>query len=103
MFRAALQMPLSWRNYIGFRGIRIVILNKPIPENVIRKMEVEYLIISGSPKVKLKRLMQHFSPGLVILDASNPHWKVKAWMKEAHGLGIQCYSVSVSGAFTKEF
>jgi hypothetical protein len=39
----------------------------------------------------------------VILDASNPLWKVKAWIKEAHGLGVRCYSVSVSGAFREEF
>ena len=90
-------------SYIGFRGKRIVILNKPIPEKVVRKMAVDYLIISGSPKVKLRDLMKHFSPGLVILDSSNPPWKVKVWMMEAHGLGIRCYSVSVSGAFREEF
>ncbi len=90
-------------NYIGFRGKRIAIIEKSVPEKVIRKMAVDYLIISGSPKVKLRDLMKHFSPGLVILDASNPSWKVKAWMMEAHGLGIRCYSVSVSGAFREEF
>ncbi|TRZ66731.1 ComEC/Rec2 family competence protein, partial [bacterium] len=90
-------------NYIGFRGKRIAIISKPVPEKVVRKLEVEYLIISGSPKLKLKELMKHFKPGLVILDSSNPPWKVKAWMMEAHGLGIRCYSVSVSGAFREEF
>ena len=90
-------------NYIGFRGKRIVILEKPIPEKAVLKMEVDYLILSGSPKVKLRDLMKHFSLGLVILDASNPPWKVKTWMKEAHGLGVRCYSVSVSGAFREEF
>jgi competence protein ComEC len=90
-------------NYIGFHGKRIVIVNKPVPAKTNLKMEVDYLIISGSPKVKLKELMKHFRSGLVILDASNPPWKVKAWMKEAHGLGVRCYSVSVSGAFREEF
>ena len=90
-------------NYIGFRGKRIAIIEKSVPEKAVRKMAVDYLIISGSPKVKLRDLMKHFSPGLVILDASNPSWKVKAWMMEAHGLGIRCYSVSVSGAFREEF
>jgi competence protein ComEC len=90
-------------NYIGFRGKRIAIIRKPIPEKVIRKLEVDYLIISGSPKVKLKGLMQHFKPGWIILDPSNPSWKVKSWIKEAHGLGIRCYSVTASGAFTEEF
>jgi competence protein ComEC len=90
-------------NYIGFRGKRIVIISKPIPEKVVQKLEVEYLIISGNPKLKLERLIQHFKPGLVIIDSSNPLWKVKAWMMEAHGLGIRCYSVSVSGALREKF
>jgi competence protein ComEC len=90
-------------NFISFRGKKIVILDKTIPEKVVRKINVDYLIVSGSPKVKLRDMMKHFNPGLVILDASNPSWKVKAWMKEAHGLGVRCYSVSVSGAFREEF
>jgi len=66
-------------------------------------MNVDYLIVSGSPKVKLRDIMKHLRPGLVILDASNPPWKVKAWIKEANGLGVRCYSVSLSGAFREAF
>jgi competence protein ComEC len=90
-------------SWIGFLGKRIVILDKPVSAKVMQKINVDYLIISGSPKVRLKDLMRHFRPGMVILDASNPPWKVKAWMKEAHWLGVRCHSVSVSGAFREEF
>jgi competence protein ComEC len=90
-------------NYIGFQGKRIAIVEKSISDYVNLKIKVDYLIISGSPKIRMKELMKHFSPGLVIFDDSNPMWKVNAWIKEAHGLGVKCYSVSVSGAFREEF
>jgi competence protein ComEC len=90
-------------NYIGFRGKRIVILNKSIPLQAVRKLEVDYLIVTRNPKIKMKDLLRNFKPGLVILDASVPLWKVKEWMKEAHWLGIRCYSISISGAFTVAF
>jgi hypothetical protein len=90
-------------NYITFRGKRIVIVNKPVSGKVVLKLDVDYLIVSGNPRVRLKELMTHFKTGKVILDASNPPWSIKAWMKEAHWLGLQCYSVSVSGAFREEF
>jgi competence protein ComEC len=90
-------------NYIGFQGKRIAILDKAIPEKGNLKLSVDYLIISGSPKIKMEDVMKHFFPGLVILDSSIPPWKVRTWMKEAHGLGVRCYSVSVSGAFREEF
>jgi competence protein ComEC len=80
-----------------------VIVNKPVSGKVVLKLDVDYLIVSGNPRVRLKELMTHFKTGKVILDASNPPWSIKAWMKEAHWLGLQCYSVSVSGAFREEF
>jgi len=90
-------------NYFGFRGKRIAIVGKPIPGKVNLKMKVDYLILSGGPKVRMKEIMKHFTAGLVIFDTSNPVWKVKAWIKEAHGLGVKCYSVSASGALREEF
>jgi competence protein ComEC len=90
-------------NYIGFHGKKIVILNRSVPKKPNLKMEVDYLIISESPKSKLKDILKHFKPGVIIFDASNPSWKVKAWIKEAHFLGIRYYDVADSGAFREEF
>ncbi len=90
-------------NFIGFGGKRIVIIDQKSKDNSELVLGVDYLIISGNPKSDLKDILKHFRPGIVILDASNALWKVKEWMKEAHWLGVHCYSVSVSGAFTDEF
>jgi competence protein ComEC len=88
---------------IGFQGKRIVILNKPLSRRYTGRMKVDYLVVSGGPWTTLKDMISHFLPGTVILDSSNPPWKVKAWLKEAHGLGVRCHAVSVAGAFTEKF
>ena len=90
-------------NFINFGNKRIVIINNKIPGNTDFKLNVDYLIITGNLKFSLKEVTKHFKPGLIIFDASNSQRKVKEWMKEAHGSGLPCYSVSVSGAFTSEF
>jgi competence protein ComEC len=84
---------------ISFNGKKIAILTKKIPGTVLRKLKVDYLIISGNPKSDLKDILRNFNPSFVIFDSSNPQWKVKEWMKEAHNLHVQSYSVSISGAF----
>jgi competence protein ComEC len=90
-------------NFIGFGGKRIVILDQKIRDNSNLVLGVDYLIVSGNPGSDLKDILRHFKPGIVILDASNAPWKVKKWIKEAHWLGVHCYSVSASGAFTDKF
>jgi hypothetical protein len=64
---------------------------------------VDYLIISGNPRLDLEGIVKQFKPGIVIFDASVSPWNVKKWIKEAHWLGLHCYSVSISGAFTVKF
>jgi hypothetical protein len=88
---------------IGFQGKRIVILNKPLSRRFTGRMKVDYLVVSGGPGTDLKDVVSHLIPGIVILDSSNPPWKVKAWMKEAHWLGVHCHAVTVSGAFADTF
>lgn len=90
-------------NFIGFGGKRIVIIDQKIKNNSNLILGVDYLIISGNPRSDLQDILKHFRPGIVILDASNAPWNVKKWMKEAHWLGVHCYSVSLSGSFTDMF
>jgi competence protein ComEC len=90
-------------NFIAFGGKKIVVVDQKIGDNSNLILCVDYLIISGNPRSDLKDLVRHFRPGIVILDASNTPWNVKKWMKEAHWLGVHCYAVSISGAFTDKF
>lgn len=90
-------------NFICFEGKKIVIVDQKIKGNSNRVSGVDYLIISGNPRLDLEGIVKQFKPGIVIFDASNSPWNVKKWKKEAHWLGVHCYSVSISGAFTVKF
>jgi competence protein ComEC len=78
-------------------------VDQKIKGNSNRVSGVDYLIISGNPRLDLEGIVKQFKPGIVIFDASNSPWNVKKWKKEAHWLGVHCYSVSISGAFTVKF
>jgi competence protein ComEC len=90
-------------NYIAFGGKKIVIVDQKIKNNSNLNFGVDYLILSGNPRSDLNDILKYFRPRIVIFDASNAPVKVKEWMKEAHLLGVHCYSVSISGAFTDTF
>ncbi|MCX6245378.1 MAG: ComEC/Rec2 family competence protein [Bacteroidetes bacterium] len=85
--------------FIGFCGKRILILNRKVPRMSMKKMKLDYLIITGNPKVTLKEVLHCFNVKQVVIDLSNSLWKAKEWIREARGLGVKCYSVGLSGAF----
>jgi hypothetical protein len=44
-------------------------------------------------------LIQNFSFGQIIFDASNPAWKIRQWKKECEELHLRFHDVSTQGAF----
>ena len=59
----------------------------------------DYLLLSGSPKVHLGRLLERLSPGAVIADGSNYHSLLPHWEKSCRGLGIPFHATAYQGAF----
>ena len=90
-------------DYLGFRGKRIAILTQKIPARSAGSLDVDYLVLSGNPKVRLQDIIKHIRAKVVIIDASNSSWRAAGWMKEAHWLGMRCHSVAVSGAFQERW
>ena len=90
-------------DYIAFNGKMFAIITKKHSSKGVQKLMVDYLIISRNPRSTLKDLVANFNAGIIIFDASNSVIKVNAWIKEAHYLGLRCYTVPLSGAFRGEF
>jgi competence protein ComEC len=89
--------------FLQFYNKRIMIIDHPLPKGVRQRIKVSYLVISGNPRVKLKELLRHIRTDEIIFDPSNSLSKIKSWTKEAHGLGVRCFSVTESGAFNVVF
>jgi competence protein ComEC len=63
------------------------------------KMSVDLLIISGTPRLYLIKLIETFSIKQVVFDGRCPAWKINYWKKDCDSLHIPYHDVSEKGAF----
>jgi competence protein ComEC len=68
---------------------------EPLP----KKIEIDILLISHNPKIKLANITSAVNPAIVVIDGSNNLWKIVQLKKECSGLHLRCYTVSEQGAF----
>lgn len=79
---------------IGVIDERYNTINKPI--------QLDYLVISKSPRIKLNKLRQQIKAKTYIFDTSNSNWDEKNWKEECKSLTLDCYFVSENKAFELE-
>ena len=63
------------------------------------KVQVDFLIVSKNPKLKIIDAAQFMDTKLVIFEASNSLWKIEKWKKECDALNLPYYSIPEKGAF----
>ena len=63
------------------------------------KVQVDFLIVSKNPKMKIIDAAQFMDTKLVIFEASNSLWKIEKWKKECDALNLPYYSIPEKGAF----
>ncbi len=89
--------------YFYFNGKKIGIIHTALSEKPFPKINLDYLVISGNPRLKMEEVAAHYTGCKVVIDATNSWTKEQKWMNDARMLGIPCYSVRQSGAFIAEF
>ena len=65
----------------------------------IKKIQLDLIIISKNPKIRIASLAETFNCKLFVFDASNPAWKIEKWKQECKSLNLSWYSVPEAGAF----
>lgn len=68
--------------FLEFNGEKIFLLN---PRNLDQKplhAELDYLLISGNPKLKLDNWIDDVKCAKIIADASNSKWNCKRWKRK---------------------
>jgi competence protein ComEC len=76
----------------------ILKIDKPINQ-LEEKIKVDYVLLSKNPKLYITKLAKSVSCKKIIIDGSNPTWKVKYWMKDCDSLGIAYHYTAINGAF----
>lgn len=86
-------------NFVQFYHKRIAIINALSTKNTKEKINVDYLILSRNPQLKIADLAKHYVFKKIIIDSSNSNRKTNNWKKECDVMKINYYSVAESGAF----
>jgi len=79
---------------------RIVVLDTSISTaSFTEKINADIVVISQHPTLNILSLLQKINCSQLVIDASNPVWKVNKWKEEAGKAGLSCFSVVDNGAF----
>ncbi|MBM3439285.1 MAG: ComEC/Rec2 family competence protein [Bacteroidetes bacterium] len=105
-----IQHGLSWNpslphlqqneNWFSFDNMRLVhYKGEPLPSDIKKTVPIDVLLIGKGAKAKLADLIKIYSAKWVVMDGSNPGWRVQRWQKEAKQLNIKVFSTAQQGAF----
>lgn len=91
---------VRYKNFIHFGGKRILRVDEAISFSpALSKQTVDLLILSGNPKIYMKKLAASLNVRQVVFDGSTPAWKVNYWKKDCDSLRIPWHDVKEHGAF----
>ena len=60
---------------------------------------VDYLVVTQNARHDPGAWREMFSPGMVILDASNSYWTVQQWSEACDAAGIACWPIRELGGY----
>jgi competence protein ComEC len=82
---------------LNFYAKRIAIINSPFISK--STLHVDYLVLTGNPKMNIRELADKIKFQKIIFSASNSLWKIDKWKKECDSLHLHCFSLQDDGAF----
>ena len=82
---------------LNFFGKRMSIINSPLISK--SPLYVDYLVITGNPKMNIRDIADKIKFQKIIFAASNSMWKIDKWKKECDSLHLHCFSLQDDGAF----
>lgn len=94
---------LLTENYASFKGKKVLLLGEAVsflPD--ADKPVVDLLILSGNPKLYMRKLAGSLEIKQVVFDASVPAWKTNYWKKDCDSLHIPWHDVTTKGGFCHE-
>ena len=96
----SLSMSIGETNFYQFGNKKMLLIDRAISfEKPLNKIEVDYIIISKSPRLYIPQLAEAFNCRQYVFDASNSVWKIDKWQKDCEQLHLQHYSIPMQGAF----
>ena len=89
--------------FYQFGNKRVLLIDKPLAfEALNKKIDVDIIIISKSPKLYIPQLARVFNCREYVFDASNSLWKIGKWKQDCDKLNLPYYSIPEKGAFQSD-
>ncbi len=89
-----------YRNFLMYKNFRIGFVRDTVMHmRGAGKTVIDFLVLSGNLRTKVKHLMEHFTFKQLIIDSSVAPGGAMRLLNEAKELGIAAYSVQHRGAF----
>jgi len=87
-------------NFIQWGSKRILLIDKNYEfRSLNRKIPIDILVVSKSPRLNLSSLAKVFNIREVVFDGSVSARKLKYWIRDCDSLSIPYYDVQMNGAF----
>ena len=98
----AINEDFFWRdgNFFQFHEKRIVLIDETTRFPDLKdRIEVDLVIISGNPRLKIKDVVVAFNPEMLVFDSSNKKWRANKWAEECEALSLNYHNVLTQKAF----
>lgn len=103
---SATQQPQNFvvnENIISYNNQLMALVDKPLASTSNQPILVEAIVLSKNPKLSLQQLTKHFTFKHLVIDGSNPFWKIEQWKQQASALNIKPHVTATDGAFEINF
>ena len=91
---------IATTNFFQFGNKKMLLIDRAINfEKPSQKIDLDYIVISKSPRLYIPKLAEVFNCRQYVFDASNSLWKIDKWQKDCEQLHLQHYSIPKQGAF----
>lgn len=88
--------------FYHFGDKKILVLDEAVSFEAEKKMDVDYIVISKSPKLYIPELVKTFNCSKFIFDSSNSLWKIEKWKQDCDKLNLSWHSIPEQGAFVTD-
>jgi competence protein ComEC len=87
-------------NFVQFRNWKLLIWDKIFDKKSFTKLiTVDVILLHGNPRITIKALTKTVKFKTMLIDGSNPEYRIKNWQKEANEAGIKCYVLKTNPAY----
>ncbi|WP_245952700.1 ComEC/Rec2 family competence protein [Chitinophaga skermanii] len=91
-------------NIACMKGMRIAWIDHDFkPFQVKKKLQVDYIVLTGNPRISIQEIISIYTCKMIIFDASNNLRHVQGWKNDCNKLPLRCISVLSEGALVVNF